>query len=111
MPKNKFQSIEVNGQTIKLPAGASVKFITPPGVMRLQENGINVAGEGGRIALAADNVEDDRMSEDMKLAGCSALLNFRKDEPMEAFPIKASTAFDGGPRYSMILIEHAPPAA
>jgi hypothetical protein len=48
------------------------------------------------------------MTEDMKLAGCSAVLNFRKDEPMEEYPIKASTAFDGGVRYSMILIEHAP---
>jgi hypothetical protein len=108
VPKNKFEQIKVDGLSITLPAGSKVKFVTPTGVMRLQENGINVAGEGGRIAMVADNTEDDRMTEDMKLAGCSAVLNFRKDEPMEEYPIKASTAFDGGVRYSMILIEHAP---
>jgi hypothetical protein len=108
MPKNKFPEIKVSGKSITLPDGAKVKFLSTSGVMRLQENGVNAAGEGGRIAITGDNIEDDRMSEDQKLAGVSLVLNYRKDEPMEAFPIKAAAPYDDGPRYSIILIEHEP---
>jgi hypothetical protein len=75
-------------------------------VFRINENGVKQGGEGGRISIQADNVEDDRLTEDQKLMGATLLLNFRKDEPMMAFPEPVDA---GGKRWSVILVEHEAP--
>lgn len=105
MPSNKLPNIPVNGRTIQLPEGASVRWVSPPAVFRITENGVKQGGEGGRISISADNTEDDRMTEDMKLVAATLMLNFRKDEPMSAFPEPADA---GATRWSVILVEHAP---
>lgn len=103
-----FPAIEVDGKTITLPDGATVKFITPSGVMRMQTNDVDQLGDGGRVAMVADNSEDDTLSEEFKITAVSWLMNFRKDKPMLDYPRPKD---DGGKRYSVILIEHTPPAA
>ena len=105
--KKKFPPIEVEGSTITIPDGARVKFVSPAGVLRLQENGVKQRGEGGRVAFAGDNTEDDTLTEEMKITAVSFLLNFRKDKPMLDYPEPVE---DGGRRYSVVLIEHDPPA-
>lgn len=103
-----FGKFVFNGQKITIPDGALVRFVTPVGALRTQINDVNQLGQGGRVALVADNSgEDDSLSEDFKITGVSLILNFRKDNPMRDYPEPAN---DGGKRYSIILIEHTPPA-
>lgn len=102
----KFGEITVDGDSVTLPDGASVKFVSPAGVFRLQRNDVNQAGEGGAVALVADNTEDDTLTEDFKITALTFLMNFRKDKPMLDYPEPRT---DEGKRYSIILIEHTPP--
>lgn len=106
MPSNNVPPITSDGRTITLPEGASVRFISPSAVFRIQENTVKQRGEGGRVSLVADNTEDDTLTEDMKIMAATVLLNYRKDKPMLDFPEPAE---DGGKRWSLILVEHAPP--
>jgi hypothetical protein len=103
MPSNNLPPIAVKGKTITLPKGARVRYLSPTAVYRMQENGWPGAGEGGRISLVADNIEDDRLTDDQKIVGSTVMLNFRKDDPMKEYPLPVEA---GGKRWTVILVEH-----
>jgi hypothetical protein len=99
--------VGADSRTLTLPEGSRVKWVSPTAVFRINENSVDQAGEGGRISIVADNVEDDKLTEDMKMLGATVLLNYRKDEPMRQFPLPAQA---GRKRWSVILVEHDLPA-
>lgn len=104
MPSNNLplMTISPDGRTVTLPEGATFRFVSPPAVFRINENSVDQAGEGGRISIVADNIEDDRLTEDFKMLGATVLLNYRKDEPMRAFPLPSQA---GRKRWTLILVE------
>jgi hypothetical protein len=64
-------------------------FQTPKGVLRLTENDINMDADGGRVVFTADanDLGVDVVEGDEKLAQVTVVLNYRRDKPMEKYPI------------------------
>jgi hypothetical protein len=72
-----------------------IDITTPAGAFRLTENDVEKDFDGGRIVLVADNGDQakspanpagDALSEDAKITGITVVINYRKDEPMRAWP-------------------------
>lgn len=82
-------------------------FRSPTGAMRVNRNDVEQAGDGGMVSVVADVMQDAKMFDDQKLIGLSLTFNFRRDDPMKAFPYTK----DGmaGKRYTLVLFEEPDP--
>lgn len=83
-------------------ADADIAFVSPTGVLRVNENTVNSGGEGGRVSIVADNSEDDTLSESMRIMGVTVLLNYRKNSPMFDWPAMQATMDEE--RYTLVLV-------
>lgn len=83
-------------------------FQTPAGAARVNINDVQQGGEGGRVSIVFDTTEpagDDSLFEDMKMHGGTLILNYRKDDPMRAFPATREAMETA--RYTITLTKEA----
>lgn len=78
-------------------------FQSPVGVMRLQENDVEMDVDGGRVVLVADNTESDSLFEEFRIAGVTVVLNYRKDEPMRKWPVTRTER--SSRRFTLVIYE------
>lgn len=78
--------------------------MTPAGALRLTENDVEAAFDGGRIVFSlASGALAEVLFDEEKVTGVTAMINFRKDEPMRKFP--ATRVEREAKRYTLLLVE------
>lgn len=102
--------VDGRGPTLTKDQAARAVFKSPP-TLWVQENDRATEAPGGRIVLVADTGSDALREEleDLGLQAVTVLVNYRRNAPMDAWPLEAADR--EARRYQAVLLDAAPAGA